>query len=76
WEILDIPHEEEDEVMNTVIIRIGNGKYGLVVDKLLGQEDIVTKSLGKMFSDVREFSGAAILGDGSIALILDVSNLV
>jgi len=76
WEILEIPHEGEDEVMNTVIIRIGNGKYGLVVDKLLGQEDIVIKSLGKMFSDVREFSGAAILGDGSIALILDVSNLV
>lgn len=75
WEILEIPHEEEDEVMNAVIIRIGNGKYGLVVDKLLGQEDIVIKSLGKMFSDVREFSGAAILGDGSIALILDVSNL-
>ncbi len=75
WEVLEIPHETEEETMNTVIIRIGNRKYGLVVDKLLGQEDIVIKSLGKMFSDVKEFSGAAILGDGSIALILDVSNI-
>jgi len=75
WEVLEIPHETEEEAMNTVIIRIGNRKYGLVVDKLLGQEDIVIKSLGKMFSDVKEFSGAAILGDGSIALILDVSSI-
>ena len=75
WEVLEIPHETEGEAMNTVIIRIGNRKYGLVVDKLLGQEDIVIKSLGKMFSDVKEFSGAAILGDGSIALILDISSI-
>jgi len=75
WEVLEIPHETEEEAMNTVIIRIGNRKYGLVVDKLLGQEDIVIKSLGKMFSDVKEFSGAAILGDGSIALILDISSI-
>jgi len=75
WEVLEIPHETEGGAMNTVIIRIGNRKYGLVVDKLLGQEDIVIKSLGKIFSDVKEFSGAAILGDGSIALILDISSI-
>jgi two-component system chemotaxis sensor kinase CheA len=55
---------------------MGNRKYGLVVDSLIGQEDIVIKSLGKIFNDVRIFSGGAILGDGSIALILDVSNIV
>ncbi len=75
WEALGIPHEEEPEAMNVVIIKIGNRKYGIVVDTLIGQDDIVIKSLGKLFSDVREFSGGAVLGDGSIALILDVANL-
>ena len=75
WETLQIPHDEESESMNVVIIRIGNKKYGVVVDTLIGQDDIVIKSLGKLFRDVKEFSGGAVLGDGSIALILDVTNL-
>jgi len=75
WETLQIPHDEEAEAMNVVIIRIGNKKYGVVVDTLIGQDDIVIKSLGKLFRDVKEFSGGAVLGDGSIALILDVTNL-
>jgi len=75
WETLQIPHDEEPESMNVVIIRIGNKKYGVVVDTLIGQDDIVIKSLGKLFKDVKEFSGGAVLGDGSIALILDVTNL-
>ncbi len=75
WEALGIPHDEEPESMNVVIIKIGNKKYGIVVDTLIGQDDIVIKSLGKLFSDVKEFSGGAVLGDGSIALILDVANL-
>ncbi|HNV05371.1 MAG TPA: chemotaxis protein CheA [Petrotogaceae bacterium] len=61
---------------NIVIIKVGNKKYGVIVDKLLGQDDIVIKSLGSMLSDVKEFSGGAILGDGRIALILDVSSLM
>lgn len=61
---------------NIVIVRIGNKKYGVVVDKLLGQDDIVIKSLGSLLSDVKEFSGGAILGDGRIALILDVASLM
>lgn len=75
WDILELPHQSEDNIYNTVIIRVGNRKYGLTVDTLIGQEDIVIKSLGKLFSDVRIFSGGAILGDGSIALILDVANI-
>lgn len=75
WDILELPHQSEDSIYNTVIIRVGNRKYGLTVDTLIGQEDIVIKSLGKLFSDVRIFSGGAILGDGSIALILDVANI-
>lgn len=76
WEVLQIEHEREEEEMEAVIVRIGNRKYGIIVDELLGQDDIVIKSLGKVFSDVREFSGAAILGDGSIALIINVSGIV
>ncbi|MDI3495899.1 MAG: two-component system, chemotaxis family, sensor kinase CheA, partial [Pseudothermotoga sp.] len=76
WDVLELPHDKENGTYNTVIVRIGNRKYGLAVDTLIGQEDIVIKSLGKIFSDVRIFSGGAILGDGSIALILDVANIV
>jgi len=75
WDILELKHEGDDTIYNTVIVRVGNRKYGLTVDTLIGQEDIVIKSLGKIFSDVRIFSGGAILGDGSIALILDVANI-
>lgn len=76
WEIFGLDSHREEPYYNTVIVRVGNRKYGLVVDSLIGQEDIVIKSLGKIFNDVRIFSGGAILGDGSIALILDVSNIV
>ncbi len=76
WDALGIPHDEEATSMNVVIIKVGNRKYGIVVDTLIGQDDIVIKSLGKLFSDVKEFSGGAVLGDGSIALILDVANLM
>jgi len=47
-----------------------------MVDELLGQDDIVIKSLGKLLKGIKEFSGGAILGDGSIALILDIPNIV
>ncbi|MDO7977352.1 chemotaxis protein CheA [Oceanotoga teriensis] len=68
--------EKKNTQKNIVIIKIGNKKYGIIVDKLLGQDDIVIKSLGSLLNDVKEFSGGAILGDGSIALILDVGSLI
>lgn len=76
WEVFGFDGRKDEESYNTVIVRVGNRKCGLIVDSLIGQEDIVIKSLGKIFNDVRIFSGGAILGDGSIALILDVSNIV
>lgn len=76
WDVFGLNGHRDESSYNTVIVRVGNKKYGLVVDSLIGQEDIVIKSLGKIFNDVRIFSGGAILGDGSIALILDVSNVV
>ncbi len=76
WHVFDMSHEETPNEMNVVVVKSGARKFGLTVDTLIGQEDIVIKSLGKIFSDVKIFSGGATLGDGSIALILDVANIV
>uniref|UniRef100_A0A7C5Y9I0 Chemotaxis protein CheA n=1 Tax=Fervidobacterium nodosum TaxID=2424 RepID=A0A7C5Y9I0_9BACT len=76
WEVFGMEHETNPKEMNVVVVKAGTRKYGLTVDTLIGQEDIVIKSLGKIFSDVKIFSGGATLGDGSIALILDVTNIV
>lgn len=76
WHVFGMEHEETPEEMNVVVVKTGMRKYGLTVDTLIGQEDIVIKSLGKIFSDVKIFSGGATLGDGSIALILDVMNII
>ncbi|MFN6991617.1 MAG: chemotaxis protein CheA, partial [Fervidobacterium sp.] len=76
WEVFGMEHEVNPKEMNVVVVKSGSRKYGLAVDTLIGQEDIVIKSLGKIFSDVKIFSGGATLGDGSIALILDVTNIV
>ncbi len=75
-EIFEYEKKKNDEQENIVIIKVGNKKFGVIVDKLLGQDDIVIKSLGSLLTDVKEFSGGAILGDGSIALILDVASLI
>src|SRR6056297_273313 len=75
-EIFQLSVDEDKENIHVVIVKVGNKKFGLVVDGLLGQDDIVIKSLGKLLKDVNEFSGAAILGDGSISLILEIANIV
>jgi len=75
-EIFGYERKQNNEQENIVIIKVGNKKFGVIVDKLLGQDDIVIKSLGSLLTDVKEFSGGAILGDGSIALILDVASLI
>ena len=78
--ILDIePVEKEDNEDNNltvVIISKGEKLAGLVVDRLIGQQEIVIKSLGKYISNSKIISGATILGDGEVALILDVNTLV
>ncbi|MEA1884767.1 MAG: chemotaxis protein CheA [Thermotogota bacterium] len=75
-EIFQLSVDEDKENIHVVIVKVGNKKFGLVVDGLLGQDDIVIKSLSKLLKDVNEFSGAAILGDGSISLILEIANIV
>lgn len=74
-DVFKMPKSEDSSTEKVVIVKTANRKYGVVVDNLLGQDDIVIKSLGKYLNSVKEFSGGAILGDGRIALILDIINL-
>ncbi len=76
-ELLDIPGKpEESDNIVIVIVRKGDKLAGLVVDNLIGQMEIVIKSLGKYININRMISGATILGDGSVALIIDANTLV
>jgi two-component system, chemotaxis family, sensor kinase CheA len=61
---------------NVVVVRCGEQRAGLVVDTLLGEFQTVIKPLGKMFNRVKCISGSSILGNGEVALILDVPTLV
>jgi len=73
-----IIHTEIDEERNelvSIIVKKGDKQAGLVVDSLLGQQEIVIKPLGKYLSNVKYLAGATILGNGKISLILDVNSL-
>lgn len=59
-----------------VVVKSGNNKVGFVVDDLLGEQQTVIKPLGKVFENLTGLSGATVLGDGNVALILDVQGLV
>jgi two-component system chemotaxis sensor kinase CheA len=65
-----------DEFQKVVIVSSGELKVGLVVDQVIGDHQTVIKSLSKLHSDIAMFSGATILGDGTVAMILDVPHLV
>ena len=75
--VLDIePKEEESENLTVVIVKRGDQQAGLVVDDLIGQQEIVIKSLGKYINGNKLISGATILGDGEVALIIDANTLM
>ena len=61
---------------NVVVVHYGGNKAGLVVDRLLGEFQTVIKPLGRIFSHVKGVSGSTILGNGEVALILDVPGLI
>ena len=65
-----------DPHQKVVVVSTGQERVGLVVDQILGDHQTVIKSLSTLHADVETFSGATILGDGGVALILDVSHLV
>lgn len=64
-----------NSALNIVVVSTGQMKYGLIVDSLQDSEEIVIKPLGVHLQNCKAFAGATIMGDGRIALILDVSNL-
>lgn len=64
-----------DSALNIVVVSTGAMKYGLVVDELNDSEEIVVKPLGRDLKKCKGYAGATIMGDGRVALILDVSNL-
>lgn len=65
-----------DGMPMVVVVSIGNDRVGLVVDQIIGDHQTVIKPLSSFHIGVGNFSGATILGDGSVALILDASNLI
>jgi two-component system chemotaxis sensor kinase CheA len=71
-ELLELPvAEEEPEILATVVIQDNQRRLGLVVDRLLERQEIVIKPLGSYLGDQKGISGATIMGDGSVVLILD-----
>ncbi len=77
-DVLQVPktNTEENEDIFVVVVHIGDRKAGIVVDNLIGQQEIVIKTMGKMLAGLKVISGATVLGDGRVALILDVSALM
>ena len=77
-DVFQVPHDqtEESEEVAVVIVRKGEKMAGLVVDSFIGQQEIVLKSLGKYLVNVFAISGATILGDGQVALIIDCNALI
>ncbi len=74
---LDIEYEDykNKEEIPVVIVNTGKQMVGLIIDELLNQQEIVIKSLGKYLVNTQHISGATIVGDGDVALILDVRNI-
>jgi two-component system chemotaxis sensor kinase CheA len=68
--------ETEPDELLIVIVKKGDRLAGMVVDELIGQQEIVIKSIGKYIKNHKIISGATILGNGEVALILDVNSLV
>ncbi len=76
-EILDVPSgKNPEDNLVVVVVKKGDKMAGLVVDELIGQQEIVIKSLGKYISKCKIISGATVLGDGEVALILDANALI
>jgi two-component system, chemotaxis family, sensor kinase CheA len=76
-EIFEVPSEKQDDQFHSVIIvRKGDKMAGLVVDSFIGQQEVVLKSLGNYLTNVFAISGATILGDGQVALIIDCNALI
>lgn len=73
---LDVPSEDKKNSEEfVVVVRKGKQRIGFVVDQLVGQQEIVIKSLGNLLSGIPGIAGATILGNGQVSIILDVNSL-
>lgn len=76
YDILDVKVDTVNKQdLTVVIVKKGEKDIGLVVDGLIGQQEIVIKSLGNFLKNIKFIAGATILGDGKVALILDVNSI-
>ena len=77
-DVLQVPKVEEnnDKDLFVVVVHMGDQKAGIIVDNLIGQQEIVIKTLGKLLAGIKVIAGATILGNGQVALILDVGTLM
>ncbi|WP_409420750.1 chemotaxis protein CheA [Pseudaeromonas sp. ZJS20] len=67
---------QQNKRENIVVVRHGKQQLGLIVDQLLGEQQIVIKPLGSLFSQLKDISGSSILGSGQVALILDIPGML
>lgn len=76
--IFSVPNQsaEDNEYISIVIAKRGNNIAGFVVNSFIGQHEVVLKSLGNYLTNVQAISGATILGDGEVALIIDSNSLI
>ncbi|MDD3364043.1 MAG: chemotaxis protein CheA [Syntrophomonas sp.] len=75
-QLINVPGDfDRDEEMYVVVVRKGDRQIGLVVDTLIGQQEIVIKSLGRLFVGISGIAGAIVAGDGNVRLILDLNTL-
>ncbi|GAB3790613.1 chemotaxis protein CheA [Virgibacillus kimchii] len=78
-EVLEVPPQEQEEKqkkLSVVIVKKGEKMTGLIVDSFIGKKEVVLKSLGDYLQDVFAISGATILGNGQVSLIIDPNALV
>lgn len=74
-DLLSVPGQSDNEDMYVVVVRKAEKQIGLVVDSLIGQQEIVIKSLGRLLGGIPGIAGAIVAGDGHVRLILDIVTL-
>ena len=72
----EIPNTPAGNECYVVVVAVGEKRFGLVVDRLRAQEEVVIKALGEFLANVKGVAGATITGDGKVVLILDMADLV
>lgn len=77
-DVLNVPETDASDSQDlfVVVVHMGDQKAGIIVDNLIGQQEIVIKTLGKLLAGIKVIAGATILGNGQVALILDVGTLM